>query len=86
VLPAFPCEHDRVVDPTGAGDSFAGGLMAHLAETGRTDMEAIQAGMAWGTVTASFTIESFSLHGLSNAGPGALKSRMDEFRRIAAVG
>ena len=86
VLPAFPCEHDRVVDPTGAGDSFAGGLMAHLAETGRTDMEAIQAGMAWGTVTASFTIESFSLHGLAQADRARLDARMDEFRRIAAVG
>ena len=70
----------------GAGDSFAGGLMAHLAETGRTDMDAIQAGMAWGTVTASFTIESFSLHGLTNADRGQIDARMDEFRRIASVG
>ncbi len=85
-LPAFPCEADRVIDPTGAGDSFAGGLMAHLAETGRTDMQAIQAGMAWGTVTASFTIETFSLHGLAGATPESLRSRMEQFRRIAAVG
>lgn len=86
VLPAFPCETDRVIDPTGAGDSFAGGLMAHLAETGRTDMETIQAGMAWGTVTASFTIETFSLHGLAGMTAESLRNRMDQFRRIAAVG
>ena len=37
VVPAYPAPDEAVVDPTGAGDSFAGGMMAHLARTGRTD-------------------------------------------------
>ena len=85
-IPAFPAENDAVVDPTGAGDSFAGGMMAHLARTGRTDFEAIRESLAWGTVMASFTIGAFGLDGIRAADDPAIAERMDAFRRIGRIG
>ncbi len=60
-LPAFPTA--ELVDPTGAGDSFAGGTMGYLAQTGCYDADTIKAAIARGTVTATFTLEAFSLDG-----------------------
>jgi sugar/nucleoside kinase (ribokinase family) len=60
--PAFPCE--GVVDPTGAGDSFAGGFMGSLARNGRTDRAALREAVLDGTVMASFTVEGFGLERL----------------------
>jgi len=57
--PAFPIEN--VVDPTGAGDSFAGGFMGWLARTGNTTPETIRTAMILGSVLASFCVEDFSL-------------------------
>jgi cytidine kinase len=62
MLPAFPA--DRVVDPTGAGDSFAGGMMGYLATQGSFSMPTLRRALAFGTVLASFTISDFSLAGL----------------------
>jgi len=86
VLPAYPIEGDGVVDPTGAGDSFAGGMMGHLAASGRTDADAIQEAIAWGTVTASYTIGSFGLGGLQTLERSHLDDRMERFQQAAAVG
>src|SRR5688500_20173325 len=59
-LPAFPTE--KVIDPTGAGDSFAGGMMGYLATQGGSFSAAtIKRALAFGTVMASFTISDFSL-------------------------
>lgn len=85
-LPAYPADAEQVVDPTGAGDSFAGGMMGCLHRLGRTDLEAIQASLAWGTVTASFTIERFALAGLAGRTRRDLDERMDRFRAAARVG
>lgn len=79
VLPAYPtCE---VRDPTGAGDSFAGGFMGWLAAHDRTDAAALRSAVARGTVTASFTIEGFSLEGLATATPAGLEARLAHLRR-----
>ncbi|MFM2163869.1 MAG: hypothetical protein RL325_306, partial [Planctomycetota bacterium] len=85
VVPAFPAEEDMVVDPTGAGDTFAGGFMAHLARTGRTDFEALQTALSWGTVMASFTISAFSLDGVARASTADLEARYRLFARHARV-
>ncbi len=85
VVPAFPLDAEGVIDPTGAGDSFAGGFMGHIAATGNLDFYAMQEGMAWGTVTASFTLGSFGLEGLCATTREQLDVRMDEFKKIAAV-
>jgi sugar/nucleoside kinase (ribokinase family) len=85
VVPAFPAEESMVIDPTGAGDTFAGGFMAHLARTGKTDFETLQTALSWGTVMASFTIGAFSLEGVARANATDLASRYQAFARHARV-
>ncbi len=80
VLPAFPAAEEQVVDPTGAGDSFAGGMMGHLARTGRTDFAAIQEALSWGTVIASFTIEAFGPERLLSLRQPEIVARHAQFR------
>lgn len=86
VVPAYPMELDRVIDPTGAGDSFAGGMMAFLTRHGAHDFDALQAGLGWGTVTASFTIESFGLDGLRGLSLSMLTERLEALRLAARIG
>lgn len=85
VVPAFPADHAAVVDPTGAGDSFAGGMMAHLAAAGVTDFQTLQTALSWGTVMASFTIEAFGLGGLRGLSRADVDARMDQFRAHARI-
>ncbi|MCH7573133.1 MAG: sugar kinase, partial [Planctomycetes bacterium] len=85
-LPAYPAEHHQVVDPTGAGDSFAGGMMGYIASLGKTDFRSIQTALAWGTVTASFTLESFGLDTLARLTKEQIDARMREFQAAARVG
>lgn len=54
----------RVVDPTGAGDTFAGGFLGHLSRTGGLDRANLAAALTWGTVLASFAVEAFSVDGI----------------------
>lgn len=79
VLPAFPT--DCVVDPTGAGDSFAGGMMGYLSTQGTFSAATIKRALAFGTVVASFTISDFSLDGLSRATRDAIDDRWHEFKQ-----
>ncbi len=85
VLPAFPVEEAGVVDPTGAGDSFAGGFMGFLARENRRDFNALQTAMAYGTVLASFTLESFGLDRLRALKPGEIDSRLRQFQAAVRV-
>jgi sugar/nucleoside kinase (ribokinase family) len=85
-LPAYPAEAEHVVDPTGAGDSFAGGFMGHIASVGQADFRTIQAALAWGTVTASFTIEAFSLDRLAKLTRREIDQRMKAFQAAVRVG
>src|SRR5687767_2807996 len=80
VLPAFPA--DRVVDPTGAGDSFAGGMMGYLATQGGSISPAtIKRALAFGTVVASFTIADFSLGGLQATTRELIDDRWHEYKQ-----
>ena len=85
-MPAYPAELHQVVDPTGAGDAFAGGMMGHIASVGMTDFPTIQTALAWGTVTASFAIESFGLDRLMAIERKDIDERMREFQAAARVG
>lgn len=79
-VPAYPT---RVVrDPTGAGDSFAGGMLGYLASIGRMDFEALRHAILRGTVTASFTIEDFSLRRLVRLSRDELDQRIADFARM----
>jgi len=82
VLPAYPAS--QVKDPTGAGDSFAGGFMGHLAQTGKTDFQTIKTAIAYGTVTASFTIADFSLEGLTGTTKADIDRRLDNLREVTS--
>ena len=80
VMPAFPTEN--VLDPTGAGDSFAGGMMGYLAALGRFDPQALKEAIAYGTVTASFTVEDFSLDRLEKLDRSMVDQRFEEYRQM----
>ena len=80
VLPAYPTA--RVIDPTGAGDSFAGGMMGHLAALGRFDPQALKEALAYGVVTASYTVEDFSLDRLASIDRNDLDRRLAEYREM----
>jgi sugar/nucleoside kinase (ribokinase family) len=79
VLPAFPA--DKVIDPTGAGDSFAGGMMGYLATQGTFSAATLKRALAFGTVVASYTIADFSLQGLQAATRDAIDDRWHEFKQ-----
>jgi len=79
-IPAYPVE--RVVDPTGAGDSFAGGVIGYLASTGRTDEESYRRAIAYGTVLASFNVEDFSLRKLSSISREDIERRLDRLHQM----
>jgi len=80
MLPAYPAAD--VKDPTGAGDSFAGGLMGYLAQVGRTDFDSLKKAVAYGTVVASFTIADFSLAGLTSISKTDIDSRLETLREV----
>ncbi|MEI6257667.1 MAG: PfkB family carbohydrate kinase [Planctomycetota bacterium] len=80
VMPAYPTA--IVLDPTGAGDSFAGGMMGHLASLGRFDAQALKEALAYGVVTASFTVEDFSLDRLAALSRHDLDHRLADYRRM----
>jgi cytidine kinase len=82
ILPAYPVEN--VMDPTGAGDSFAGGFMGYLAEKQKTDLISLKEAIAYGTVTASFSIEDFSLSGLTSIKRADIDKRFESLRKMTS--
>ncbi len=80
VLPAYPAT--IVKDPTGAGDSFAGGFMGYLAGQNKTDFATLKKAVAYGTVVASFTISDFSHKGLTKTTRRDIDSRLIELRKL----
>jgi len=75
--PAFPIED--VIDPTGAGDCFAGGFMGWLARTGSTTPQSIRTAMILGSVLASYCVEDFSLDRFRTLDMGAIRDRFAAF-------
>lgn len=78
--PAFPLE--EVKDPTGAGDTFAGGFMGYLAATGNLSEASIRQAIIFGSVMASFTVEAFSLDRLRRLDYKEIEARFREFKRL----
>lgn len=79
-VPAFPT---RIVhDPTGAGDSFAGGCLGYLSEQGRADFNALRQALVRGTVAASFVIEDFSLRRVEKLTRDEVDQRVNQFVRM----
>jgi sugar/nucleoside kinase (ribokinase family) len=78
--PAYPLEN--VFDPTGAGDTFAGGFVGYLANTGNLSPEGIRQAIVYGSVMASFTVEDFSLNRLRTLDYPQIENRYREFKAL----
>lgn len=78
--PAFPLE--EVFDPTGAGDTFAGGFMGYLANTGNTSEEGVRQAIVFGSVMASFNVEAFSLDRLKTLTYQEIEGRYRGFKKM----
>jgi sugar/nucleoside kinase (ribokinase family) len=82
-VPAYPLE--SVYDPTGAGDTFAGGFMGYLAAQDRIDAAAMRRAIVYGSVMASFTVEDFSLTRLTRLKPADIAERYAAFHELIRV-
>jgi len=81
-LPALPL--DQVVDPTGAGDTFAGALIGYLARTADLSPTNLRKALVYGSVVASFCVEGISIERLQSAGPNDVSARYEQFRQLTA--
>jgi sugar/nucleoside kinase (ribokinase family) len=82
VVPAYPTS--EVLDPTGAGDSFAGGVMGYLESDKKPSPGRLRRAMAYGTVVASLAVEDFSLDRLKRTTRDEIDVRMEQYRRMLA--
>jgi len=82
-LPAYPVE--KVVDPTGAGDTFAGGFMGYLAKAGKLDAVSVKKAITYGTIMASFNVQGFGLERSCRVTNKEIGKRYKELKQIASV-
>jgi sugar/nucleoside kinase (ribokinase family) len=82
--PALPLE--EVFDPTGAGDSFAGGFMGYIAHTGDTSYEGMKKAIIYGSATASFCVEQFGIEKIKSVQPDQMAGRVAEFEKLTRWG
>ncbi len=80
--PAFPLE--KVVDPTGAGDSFAGGFMGYIAKTDKTDFATLKKAVIYGSTIASFNVEDFSFNRLKTITMEEIEERVKAFKELTS--
>ena len=80
---AYPLE--KVTDPTGAGDTFAGGLIGALAESGKTDERSIRRAMIYGSITAAFGVEEFSQQRLEEIDRAQIERRVERFKTMCRI-
>jgi len=80
VVPAYPTAD--VIDPTGAGDSFAGGVLGYLASDDSPPPGRLRRAMAYGTVAASLTVEGFGLDRLLRATRAEIDERLEQYRNM----
>jgi len=84
LVPAFPLED--VFDPTGAGDTFAGGFMGYLANVGEATTETVKQAIIMGTVMASFNVEDFSINRIKKLTMAEIKERYSAFKGCMQFG
>ena len=83
-LPAYPLE--AVIDPTGAGDSFAGGFLGYLgSQDGEVDHAGLRRAMTYGSVLASFNVEEFGVERVQRLTREEVEDRYADFRRMTAI-
>lgn len=81
--PALPLE--EVFDPTGAGDTFAGGFMGYVAKTGRLDFDNLKRAVIYGSAMASFCVEKFGTERIENLAKDEVVGRIREFVNLVTV-
>jgi sugar/nucleoside kinase (ribokinase family) len=81
-VPAFPLE--EVHDPTGAGDSFAGGFMGYLAGAGKLNESTLRNAMVYGSVLGSFAVERFGVERLTNVTRREIHARAHQFSKLTS--
>jgi sugar/nucleoside kinase (ribokinase family) len=79
-VPSYPL--DEVQDPTGAGDSFAGGFMGYLASAGRINADTLRRAMVYGSVLGSFAVEKFGLQRLLTLKKAEITRRVRHFHKL----
>ena len=82
-LPAYPV--DAVIDPTGAGDCFAGGFMGYLAAADCVEAPTLRRAMLYGTVTASFCVQGFGVEALEAKKRAQIESRFNEMLEFVTL-
>ena len=82
-LPAYPV--DAVVDPTGAGDCFAGGFMGYLAAADCVEGPTLRRAMLYGTVTASYCVQGFGVEALAERRRAQVESRFNELLQFVTL-
>jgi sugar/nucleoside kinase (ribokinase family) len=82
-VPALPLE--EVFDPTGAGDTFAGGFMGYIASTGKPTFENMKKAIIHGSALASFCVERFGIEGLKSLTADEIKGRVNQFTKMVKV-
>lgn len=79
-LPAFPLR--RVIDPTGAGDSFAGGFTGYLAKSEDYSFENMRKACVYGSITASYSVNNFSIEGLKEFDIDLIEEEYEKFKKL----
>jgi sugar/nucleoside kinase (ribokinase family) len=82
IVPAYPSE--KVIDPTGAGDSFGGGFLGHLDRTDSYGEPDIRQAAVYGSLLASFTIEKFGIDRLISLSAEEIEVRFAEFQKLVS--
>lgn len=83
-IPGLPLE--KVFDPTGAGDAFAGGFVGYLAQKGDVSDDVLRNAMVYGSVMASICVEDFSIRALKHLTHDDIQNRYDRFKRLTGFG
>ena len=83
VAPAFPLEN--ISDPTGAGDTFAGGMVGYLSRVNSINDEELKKAIIYGSVLASFCVEKFSVDGLLSLNDSKINDRFTQFCKLIQI-
>jgi sugar/nucleoside kinase (ribokinase family) len=83
VAPAFPLEN--ISDPTGAGDTFAGGMVGYLSRVNSINDEELKKAIIYGSVLASFCVEKFSVDGLLSLNDAKINDRFTQFCKLIQI-
>ena len=81
-IPGYPLE--KVLDPTGAGDTFAGGFLGFLSKSKKLDLATFKKAMVYGSVMASYNVQGFDLKVLNKLNKKLIDKRYREFEKLAA--